>query len=298
MQSLHFTAGTSSNGVIERDFTVGEVTGNSLVGRIRRPWRAPGTDGPRQRPAQDSTGDAGRAPRIVTSRRFTVAAIDARGHGGPPRTAHDDQEIVATQQARAAGEPVGPIVCLVQRLPGKARRPGMAGDPGRPPGTAGDRRRRAGRLLRPEHGHPDRCPADGGRTQDHRRRLRSVLARPGRSGKPDHHSDRVRLQWDDTTSIANPVSLFDPFASKERRRTPTRDKHKELRRFEADSALGFFAWHLRGTAHHRPGMTGIGVRCARQAPRVLVPLDPCGMEHVLVDPGRAREPEDHRGHSP
>ena len=44
MQSLHFTAGTSSNGVIERDFTVGEVTGNSLVGRIRRRWRAPGTD--------------------------------------------------------------------------------------------------------------------------------------------------------------------------------------------------------------------------------------------------------------
>jgi hypothetical protein len=27
MQSLHFTAETSSNGVIERDFTVGEVTG-------------------------------------------------------------------------------------------------------------------------------------------------------------------------------------------------------------------------------------------------------------------------------
>ena len=131
MQSLHFTAGTSSNGVIERDFTVGEVTGNSLVGRIRRRWRAPGTDGPRRRPAQDSIGDAGRASRIVTSRRFTVAAIDARGHGGPPRTAHDEQEIAATQQARAAGEPVGPIVCPVQRLPGKARRPGMADDPGR-----------------------------------------------------------------------------------------------------------------------------------------------------------------------
>ena len=67
----------------------------------------------------------------MSIRCFTVAAIDARGHGGPPRTAHDEQEIAATQQARAAGEPVGPIVCPVQRLPGKARRPGMVGDPGR-----------------------------------------------------------------------------------------------------------------------------------------------------------------------
>ena len=53
---------------------------------------------------------AGRAHRIVTSCGFTVVAIDAPGHGGRPRTAHDEQEIAALQQARAAGEPVGPIV--------------------------------------------------------------------------------------------------------------------------------------------------------------------------------------------
>jgi hypothetical protein len=86
MQSLHFTAGTSSNGVIRRDFTVGEVTGNSLVGRIRRRWRAPGPDGPRRRPAQDSIGDAGRTSRIVTSRRFFLlealgqAAVETGKH--------------------------------------------------------------------------------------------------------------------------------------------------------------------------------------------------------------------------
>ena len=244
MQSLHFTAGTSLNGVIERDFTVGEVTGNSLVGRIRRRWRAPGTDGPRRRPAQDSIGDAGRASRIVTSRCFTVAAIDARGHGGPPRTAHDEQEIVGTQQARAAGERVGPIVRPLQRLPGKARRAGMAGDPGRlqelpeigadaPVGYYGL-----------NMGAPIGVPLTAVEPRITAAAFGLFWARPGRSGKPDHHSDRVRLQRDDTTSIANPVSLFDPFASKERRRTPTRDKHKELRRFEADSAPGFFARHL------------------------------------------------------
>ena len=51
---------------------------------------------------------------------FNVVAIDAPGHGGRPRTAHDEQEIAALQQARAAGEPVGPIVI---------RCAGMAGDP-------------------------------------------------------------------------------------------------------------------------------------------------------------------------
>ena len=53
---------------------------------------------------------AGRAHRIVTNCRFTVVAIGAPGHGGRTRTAHDEQEVAAMQQARAAGEPEGPIV--------------------------------------------------------------------------------------------------------------------------------------------------------------------------------------------
>ncbi len=192
MLSLHFTAETLSNGVIERDFTVGEVTGalwSPVSGADRAPLVLIGHGGGQHK---NAPAMAGRAHRIATSCRFTVAAIDAPGHGGRPRTAHDEQEIAAIQQARAAGEPVGPIVVRVQRPPGRARRTGVASDPGRPSGTAGDRRRRAGRLLGPEHGHCDRRAAGGSRTQDHRCGLRSVLARPGRSGKPDHHSDRVR----------------------------------------------------------------------------------------------------------
>jgi alpha-beta hydrolase superfamily lysophospholipase len=50
----------------------------------------------------------GRAHRFVTGCGFTVAAIDAPGHGGRPRT-HDEREIAVLQRAMAAGEPVGPI---------------------------------------------------------------------------------------------------------------------------------------------------------------------------------------------
>jgi len=52
----------------------------------------------------------GRAHRLVTGCGLHVAVIDAPDHGGRPRTAYDEQEIAAMYQARAAGEPEGPIV--------------------------------------------------------------------------------------------------------------------------------------------------------------------------------------------
>ena len=124
----------------------------------------------------------------------------------------------------------------VQRPPGKAGRAGMAGQPGRSAGPARDRCRRADRLLGPEHGHRDRRAADGGRTQDHRRGLRSVLARfPGRGGKPGHHSDRVRPAVGRRAHRRRSgLALFDAFASKEKTLHANAGKHKELPRFEAD----------------------------------------------------------------
>ena len=110
MHSLHFTAETSPNGLVERGFAVGEVTG-VLWSPASRADRAPlvlmGHGGGEHRKTRAM---AGRAHRIVTSCGFNVATIDAPGHGGRPRTAHDEQETAAMQQAMAAGEPVGPIV--------------------------------------------------------------------------------------------------------------------------------------------------------------------------------------------
>ena len=202
MQSLHFTAGTSLNGVIERDFTVGEVTGNSLVGRIRRRWRAPGSDGPR-RPAQGSIGAPIGVPLKAVEPRITAAVF---GLFWP-----DLAEVVSQITIPVAFDSSGTT-------------------PHRSP-------------------IPSRCSTSSPRRKDAARQRGTSIIRSCRGSRPTTRSG---------------------------------------------SSPGTSA----GTAHHRPDMTGIGVRSARQAPRVPVPLDPCDMEHVHVDPGRAREPEDHRGYSP
>ncbi len=55
------------------------------------------------------------------------------------------------------------------------------------------------------------------------------------------------MQWDDEhISREEGLALFDAFASKEKSLHVNSGKHKELPRFEADSAVRFFARHLGG----------------------------------------------------
>src|SRR5215470_14511214 len=110
MHSLQFIAESSSNGIVERDFTVGEIPGvfwSPASGADRAPLVLMGHGGGnhKKHPAM-----AGRAQRLVTGCGFRVAVIDAPGHGDRPRTAHDEAEIAELFRARAAGEPEGPIV--------------------------------------------------------------------------------------------------------------------------------------------------------------------------------------------
>jgi dienelactone hydrolase len=110
MHSVQFTAETTSDGVVERDFTVGDVPGvlwSPESGSDHAPLILMGhTGGLHKR----TPGIVARANHFVTACGFTVAAIDAPGHGDRPRTAQDDQARAALVQARAAGEPIGPIV--------------------------------------------------------------------------------------------------------------------------------------------------------------------------------------------
>ncbi len=53
------------------------------------------------------------------------------------------------------------------------------------------------------------------------------------------------MQWDDEHIPREAgLALFDAFASKEKSLHVNSGKHKELPRFEADSAVRFFARHL------------------------------------------------------
>lgn len=111
MSSLHFTAESSSNGMLERDFSVGDVPGvlwspvSGTAHHLPLILMGHGGGNHKKHPAM-----AGRAQRLVTGCGFHVAVIDAPGHGDRPRTAHDEQEIAELFRARAAGEPEGPIV--------------------------------------------------------------------------------------------------------------------------------------------------------------------------------------------
>ncbi|MFC8045369.1 alpha/beta hydrolase [Nocardia sp. NPDC057353] len=107
---MHFTAETSSNGVVERHFTLGESTGvlwSPATANTGAPLLLCGHAG----------GMHKKAPGLVAGARYsvgtagyTVAALDAPGHGDRPRSERDLHCGEAIHRARAAGEPIAPIV--------------------------------------------------------------------------------------------------------------------------------------------------------------------------------------------
>ncbi|GHH86291.1 hypothetical protein GCM10018793_57590 [Streptomyces sulfonofaciens] len=249
MFSLHFTAETSSDGVVERDFTVGEVTGvlwSPASGPDRAPLVLMGHGGGTHKRWPAMTG---RAHRLVKGCGFHVAVIDAPGHGGRPRTAVDEREIAAMQRAMAAGEPVGPIVVpynahlaeravpewratldALQELP-EIGTEGPVGYFGLNMGTA---------IGVPLTAIEPRIVAAVFGIFWHDESLAETA---GRITVPVEFV----LQWDDEhIPRQSGLALFDAFASKEKTLHANAGRHKELPRFEADSAVRFFARHLGG----------------------------------------------------
>jgi dienelactone hydrolase len=104
MHPLRFTAETSSNGILERDFVVGEIPG-VLWSPVSRTDNAPmvlmghGGGLHKKTPAMMA-----RAHEAVTTWGFNVVAIDAPGHGDRPRTAEDERARTEFRQAMAAGD--------------------------------------------------------------------------------------------------------------------------------------------------------------------------------------------------
>ena len=251
MHSVRFTADTTSAEVRERDFTVGDIPGvlwSPATGSDRAPLVLLGHGGGIHKKAPAMSG---RAERLIAGGGFHVAVIDVPGHGDRPRTAHDEREIAAMQQAMAAGEPVGPIVerynahlaaravpewqatlDALQQLPeiGPA---GPVGYYGINLGTA---------IGVPLTAVEPRITAAvfgqfwAGSLTEAARRITVPI--------------EFDLQWDDEhIPRQSGLALFDAFASKEKTLHANAGAHKELPRFEADSAVRFFVRHLgRGVA--------------------------------------------------
>jgi hypothetical protein len=246
VHSVRFTAESSSNGVLERDFVVGEVPGvlwSPASGAHRAPLVLMSHSGGnhKKHPAM-----AGRAQYFVTACGFHVAVIDAPGHGDRPQTAHDERELAALREARAAGEPEGPgarrysshlaelavpewraILDALQEL-AEIGADGPVGFFGINLGTA---------IGVPLVAAEPRITAAvfGLHWPD-------LLAEKAKEITVPIEFD---MQWDDEDiSREAALALFDAFASPEKSLHVNAGKHHDLPRFELESAARFFARHL------------------------------------------------------
>ncbi|BCY08350.1 lysophospholipase [Actinoplanes sp. L3-i22] len=107
MDSVRFLADSSSDGVRERDFIVGEIPGvlwSPAVAGGPTPLVLMGHGGGQHKktPAQ-----VARARDNVVKWGFSVVAIDAPGHGDRPRRAVDDQARAELRQAMTDGDSAG-----------------------------------------------------------------------------------------------------------------------------------------------------------------------------------------------
>lgn len=246
MQSLQFTAESSSNGMLERDFSVGDVPGvlwSPASGIVRAPLILLGHGGGnhKKHPAM-----AGRAQRLVTGCGFHVAVIDAPGHGDRPRSAHDEQEVAALYAARTAGEPEGPVIVRYNAYLAELAVP--------------EWRATLDALQQLAEIGNDGPVGYFGINMGTAIGVPLVAVEPRITAAvfgqhwPDVLTEKARritipvefdLQWDDEHIPREAgLALFDAFASREKTLHANAGRHKELPRFEADSAVRFFARHF------------------------------------------------------
>ena len=229
------------NGVLEREFTLGEVPGVLWTpGSAPAPLILSGHNG----------GLHKRLPRLVARARhyaaeygFAVTAVDAPGHGDRPRSAVDEQARADLRRALEAGEPVGEIVDafilpLVERAVPEWR-------------TTLD-----ALLSLPETGGPvgyEGMTAIGIRLAVVEPRISAAVFFGG-GFVPGTLVEEARqvtiplqylLQWDDEGMERQPVlDLFDAFGTKEKTLHANLGGHAGVPWFEVDAAARFFARHL------------------------------------------------------
>jgi pimeloyl-ACP methyl ester carboxylesterase len=229
------------DGVFEREFTLGEIPGLLWTsGSAPAPLILIGHNG----------GLHKRLPRLVARARhyaaeygFAVAAIDAPGHGGRPRSAVDELARAEFRRVMETGEPVDEIVDayilpLVDRAVPEWR-------------TTLD-----ALLSLPEISGPvgyDGMTAIGIRLALDEPRISAAVffgmgAVPGTLREAARQVTiplQLLLQWDDEGMERQPVlDLFDAFGTKEKTLHANLGGHAGTPWFEVDEAARFFTRHL------------------------------------------------------
>jgi hypothetical protein len=233
------------DGVLEREFTLGEVPGV-----LWTPGSAPTPRAPLILSGHNG-GLHKRHPRLVARARhyaarygFAVAAIDAPGHGDRPRAAVDEQARAALRRALEAGQPVGEIVdALIVPLVERA---------------VPEWRATLDELLSlPEIGGPvgyEGMTATGIRLAVAEPRILAVnfFAQGFVPGILREQARQVTvplqflMQWDDEGMERQPIlELFDAFGAKEKTLHANLGGHAGTPWFEVDDGARFFTRHLK-----------------------------------------------------
>jgi pimeloyl-ACP methyl ester carboxylesterase len=244
---MHITSETSSNGVIERNFTLDDITGvlwSPTSATTHAPLLLAGHGGGMHKKAP---GLLASALHYVSTYRFTVAAIDAPGHGDRPRNLQDQQRTEAIHRALAAGQPIAPIVIdysmsLAQRavpewqatLDALQALPEIGVES--PIGYGGvSLGVVTGMLLTAAESRIAAASFGGVFVDDALIEAARQIAVPV----------EYQIPWDDEEfDRAAGIALFDAFASKEKTLHAYSGRHYPVPDYERDSSARFFARHL------------------------------------------------------
>jgi len=242
---MRFTAPTSSGGVCEQRFTLGEIPGalwtpEGAAGT--RPLILMGHGGGQHKSAP---GIVARARRFVAECGFAVAAVDVPGHGDRP----EDEEynrIATENRARAdAGAELYPLIAEFHELVARQTVPEW----------------RAVLDAVQEAGHVGAGPVGywgvslgcglGVPFVAAEPRVRAAVLGLGGALASAETAARITIpveflvQWDDErVPRAQSLALFDALASAEKTLHANPGKHGEVPPFELESTLRFFARHL------------------------------------------------------
>lgn len=242
---MRFTSQTSSDGVNEQLFTIGEIPGVL--------WTPEGAAGTRTLilmghgggQHKKAPGIVARAHRFVAECGFAVAAVDVPGHGDRPKD-EEYHRIATENQARVdAGEELAPLIAGFQALVARQTVPEW----------------QAVLDAVQELDHVGAGPVGywgvslgcglGVPFVAAESRVRAAVLGLGGALASAEAAARITVpveflvQWDDErVPRAYSLALFDAFASAEKTLHANPGRHGEIPAFELDSTLRFFARHL------------------------------------------------------
>ncbi|MEU6076755.1 alpha/beta hydrolase [Micromonospora sp. NPDC047074] len=242
---MRFTSETSSDGILEQLFILGDVPGVL--------WTPEGAAGPRPLilmghgggQHKKAPGIVARARRLVAECGFAVAAVDVPGHGDRPKDEEYDRIATENQARVAAGEELAPLIAGFQALVARQTVPEWR--------TVLDTVQDLEYVGAGPVGYWGVSLGCGLGVPFVAAEPRVHAAVLGLGGALASAEVAARitvpveflLQWDDErVPRAQGLALFDALASAEKTLHANPGRHGEIPAFELDNTLRFFARHL------------------------------------------------------